>query len=377
MMTEALERKLQHKLEENLEFVPKPWIQPEMLRWFCDAIKALASRNEVELTTLNNGLRKGIWDTIEAVDNITLPELKDSKVQSLIHEIVRMIKFRAVSYRRTTQKVVAYTRTAIAQARKMARALLHKQDAMSREIVDQGRRLEQEKLGQLPLEEENDLEIQDISGNYVFGQAQDHPEMKALKEKAKALYVELRDLQTARVQAILRHERKKVQVLDAKIRKLETAVRALRGARQYLSEMPVMPSFSSFPDTKAVLDRLVCNLNNRRELDCDLYRAEIKNQIESHTSGLALYLGLQVQKEIAQLAHDLVKAVCHNAETIFKAGQEEVRLLNEEIATMHRTLLAENPPKSVLNYIKQVVAKYRVVIAKDQLQILALFDNRK
>ena len=387
----ALVKNLEHKLKDKelstgptYDFVPKVHDHHDLSRWFCESFHVLNQGQSEKVYMLANAFRKGVWDVVQDVEYV--PELElDSK---LVKEMVKIMKFRVVSYERTTRRVIEYTRTMIQKARTLAHMIIKKQDELSRHIQSQAMSIKQEKIGQLPMKVEANYVVQEPE----FGEAfQVHVEgnskketMDVLKKKAMQMYKELAKLREERVHAVLTHDKGQVKAIDARVKLLKTHTRAIMGARQHMASI-VQDDMKGGEDEETQSENLVAqkamarmeqSMVQKRVPDYELYKQEVENQIDEHASGMALYLGLKTQKEVAQLRHDLVKEVCEVVAKVFDQGREEVVLLNQEMASFHRSLLTEQVGQNAIQYLEKVSKKYRADIAKIQLGLLALFDKR-
>ena len=404
MTSTSLVHHLEAKLKDKelstgptYDFVPKIHDHHDLSRWFCESFHALSTQNSTKVYELANAFRKGVWDAVEAVEYV--PSLDDldienPKLVSLVKEMVRIMKFRVVSYQRTTRRVVEYTQTMIQKARSMAHMIMKKQDELSRHIQAQALHIQQEKINHLPptsLETLAPIQLETTmvatptnleGGAQVQVQVQGNSKkqvMDMLKKKALDMYKELGQLQDQRVHAVLCHDVAQVRVIDQQMKKLKTHTRAIMGARQHMASIvqdPTLETQLGKDGIKETLDRIEQSMTKKRVLDYDLYRQEVQNQIQEHASGMALYLGLKTQEEVLRLQHELVQEVCQVVSQVFEEGREEVLLLNQEMATFHRSLLLLQMPDNAMKYLEGMAKKYRGSIAKIQLSLLALFDKR-
>ena len=159
------------------------------------------------------------------------------------------------------------------------------------------------------------------------------------------------------------------------------------GARQHLASLVAesdedtqttqdeqTSSGSDVHDTvRQALQRLEAGMTSRQMLDHDMYRHEIEQQINEHTNGMMLYLGLQTEHEVHQLRQALIKEVCVSVAKLYEQGRQEVLLLNQELTTFYRDMVGN---KEALEYLELVAQRYRASIAKLQVHVLALFDKR-
>lgn len=385
-MISDLEKKLdQVELSDgpSFAFVPKVHVHGDVSKWFCSIFRAMSTQDSARVRSLSDAMRKAIWDVVQEVEPV--PDLKDQdfgsdQADALVKEMVRIMKFRVVSYERTTRQVVEYTRTMIGRARKMAQALMRKQDDLSRHIRSKAMTIKQEKIGQLPERIESTIVIDDPAFGQAFQvSAQGSSKQQVLdqmKQKASKVYRRLGELQQARVHAILQHDKAKVKHIDTQIKKLRTHTRAIMGARQHMASMieQTMDDDGKVDQTvESALARLEAGMSSQKMVDYDLYKQEIEHQIDEHTNGMALFLGLQTQQEIMQLRRDLIQEVCKHVAELFDKGRQEVLLLNQEMTTFYRDLAMN---KEALHYLELVAKRYRASIAKIQVMLLALFDKR-
>lgn len=387
-----LEEKLANKRIEagpTYDFVPKVHDQHDMAKWFCLAVHALGNQDAAKLVELCNALRQSIWDVVQDVEPINddndadVLDRMDKRVRAVVKEMVRLMKFRVVACERTTRQLVEYTQSTIAKARQVAKALLRKQDELSSHIQSQALHLKQEKIGQLPVQVEAKLVVDKPSFGSAFQvQAQGSSKqatMDALKAKALQLYKTLAELRDERVHAILSHDKPRVQAIDAQVRKLHTQTRAITGARQHLASLvkdePILGGEASTNESaQAGVERLAKAMTQKKVLDHDLYKYQVEHEIDEHATGMALYLGLKTQKEIAQLKHDLQESLCKVAAQLFQTNAQEIELLNQEMAALHNQLRRLN--HTDMDYLERMAKRYRANVAKIQLQILSLFDKR-
>jgi len=312
-------------------------------------------------------------------------DLENPKLEKLVKEMVRIMKFRVISYERTTRRVVKYTRDMIEKARMLAHMIMKKQDELSRHIQTQALEIKAQKIGQLPMRVETSFVVEQPEYGPAFQvQAQGSSKkemMEALKKRAMGMYKELAKLREERVRAVLSHDRGQVKAIDARATLLKTYTRAITGARMHLAsigsdEVDDIGGGEQDMTAQKAMERLEKGMTHKKVADYDLYRQEVENQIDEHSTGMALYLGLKTQKEVGQLRHDLVLEVCKVVAKIFDEGREEIVLLNAEMATLHRSLLAEQVGGKAMKYLERVAKKYRASIAKIQLELLGLFDRR-
>lgn len=378
-IVQHLEKKLEDKelsTGPRYDFVPKVHDHQDLSKWFCESFHALHKGDSAKLYDLANAFRKGVWDVVENVEHVHEFDSDNPKLEKLVKEMVRIMKFRVVSYERTTKRIVTYTRTMIDKARKLAQSILDKQDELSKHIQTQALELKKEKIGQLPNSIETTIVIEEPSFTNTFQMRSNKREMMdALKKRAVQLYKQLHQLQEERVQAVLNHDKVLVRNIDAKTKLIKTYTRAIMGARQHFSSIHDQEEEEEEDDEtgKKVLERLEKSMAETRVPDYELYKQEVEHQIDEHSSGLALYLGLKTQHEITQLKQDLVTEVCKVVSKIFDEGREEIMLLNQEMASFHRELLGN---QVAMQYLEKVAKKYRASVAKIQLQLLALFDKR-
>lgn len=364
-------------------FVPKVHDHGDVSRWFCTIFHAMSTQDSAQVRSLSDAMRKAIWDVVQEVEPVPNMEDQDfgsDQADALVKEMVRIMKFRVVSYERTTRLVVQYTRTMIGRARKIAQALMRKQDDLSRHIRSKAMAIKQEKIGQLPARIESTVVIQDPAFGQAFQvSAQGSSKQQVLdqmKQKASKVYRRLGELQQARVHAILQHDKAKVKHIDAQIKKLRTQTRAIMGARQHMASMieQTMDDDDKADQTvESALARLEAGMSSQKMVDYDLYKQEIEHQIDEHTNGMALFLGLQTQQEIMQVRKDLIQEVCKHVAKLFEKGRQEVLLLNQEMTTFYRDLAMN---KQALHYLELVAKRYRASIAKRQVMLLGLFDKR-
>ena len=351
-------------------------------------------------------MRQGIWNAAQDVAPIDahIADTLSPKIHGLVEEMVRIMKFRVVSYQRATRLVVEYTTTAIHRAKLIAKHIYSAQDQLSKQIQHQSTELLSRKLDQVPLHLPATLTSSSsnssnspnmpippsvstststtstMSTSTPFKQAfQVHSKrqvMDAMKQKAKDLYTSLSQLQNDKIHAVLNHDKLNARAVETRIRKLKTQVRALTGARQYLASSQKIDFLDLTKETDASMTRLAQSLTHQKVMDHDMYRMEVVNQIEEHANGMALFLGLKTQKEIHQLKHDLVKEVCANVALLFKDARQEVYLLNQELSLVYAQLMSLHPPALLVAYLEAVVLRYRGDIAKIQVSLLELFDKR-
>ena len=387
-MLSELEKKLQNVEVSDgptFAFVPKVHVHSDMNKWFCSIFHAMSVQDSAQVRSLSNALRKAIWDVVQEVEPV--PNVKEQtfgsdQADALVRKMVRIMKLRVVSYERTVRRVVKYTRAMISKSRKIAQALMHKQDELSRHIRSSAMAIKQEKIGQLPAHVETSIMIDDPTFGPAF-QVNTEANSKQqlldqLKQKASKIYKKLEQLQQERVHAILQHDKAKVKLIDEQIKKMKTQTRALMGARQYMTSMLDDVENISLTDTlnetiEDAFGRLEAGIVDQKVLDYDLYRREIEHQIDEHSNGMALFLGLQTQQEIAALRKDMIKEVCKHVSHIFEEGSQEVMLLNQEMGTYYRELVSN---KDAIVVIKSFAKRYRASIAKIQIMLLGLFDKR-
>ena len=385
-MLTNLENKLEHVEVSDgpvFEFVPQIHVHSDLNKWFCKSFQAMYLQDSVKVRSLANAMRKGIWDTIQKVEPVLSfddQEFESDKVRSLVKEMRRIMKFRVVSYQRTTKKVVTYTRSMIEKARTIATQIMKKQDKLSKHIHSSAITLKQEKLNQLPQHVESTIVVDDPSFGQAFkinaqGESQQQI-MTEMKKKASSLYKKLSKLQQERIHAVLQHDKMKVKEIDMQTKKIKTQTRALMGARQYLASLSNNFSFDNNNLNESIedsLSRLEAGLSNKNIIDHELFAKEIEHEIDQHSNGLALFLGLQTQNEIMHLKKDLIKEVCTMVSKLFEEGKEEIFLINQEISTFYRELIGH---PNAIKYLELLATKYRADIAKVQVQLLTLFDKR-
>lgn len=193
------------------------------------------------------------------------------------------------------------------------------------------------------------------------------------------MYKQINKLNKDKIKAVLNHDTSKVKDINQKLKLLKTYTRAMVGARQHIlsivedNELEQEPQNNTSVD--AMIQRMHDYMKNSVPMDYDLYKHEVENQIDEHSSGLALYLGLKTHDELILLKKDLVNEVCLNVQKIFEQGQHEIVLLNEEIKSLYNSLKL-TCSGDILKYIEQKSLYYRGMVAKIQLQLLALFDKR-
>jgi len=383
---EKLETKLETKEinnEHKFEFIPKIHIHEDLSRWFCESFHALNNENSTQLYHLADALRKGIWDVIQEVSPEIQINSDDDHINKILKEIIKILKFRVVSYERITRRVVNYTRTMIEKARKLAKSILKQQDKLSTHIQAQSVQLKQEKINNLPINIETEIIVQQPSFNGTFAiHTQEDSKSKTLgvlKKKSIEMYKQINKLNKDKIQAVLNHDSVKLKNIEKQLKVLKTYTRAMVGARQHiLSLMDDTMLSKNMENTQSVNDMLIRMQNHMKNtvpMDYELYKHEIQNQIDEHSSGLALYLGLKTHEELMQLKHDLVNEVCANVKKIFEEGQHEIVILNEEFKSLYN-ILRSKCSNNVLNYIEQKSLYYRAMIAKIQLSLLSLFDKR-
>lgn len=367
------------------DFVPKMHDHHDLSRWFCESFHALNRQDSTKVYALADAFRKGVWDVVQDVEHVEELDLENPKLEKLVKEMVRIMKFRVISYERTTRRVVKYTRDMIEKARMLAHMIMKKQDELSRHIQTQALEIKAQKIGQLPMRVETSFVVEQPEYGPAFQvQAQGSSKkemMEALKKRAMGMYKELAKLREERVRAVLSHDRGQVKAIDARATLLKTYTRAITGARMHLAsigsdEVDDIGGGEQDMTAQKAMERLEKGMTHKKVADYDLYRQEVENQIDEHSTGMALYLGLKTQKEVGQLRHDLVLEVCKVVAKIFDEGREEIMLLNAEMATLHRSLLAEQVGGKAMKYLERVAKKYRASIAKIQLELLGLFDRR-
>lgn len=399
MTSTSLVHHLEAKLKDKelstgptYDFVPTVHDHRDLSRWFCESFHALSTQNSTKVYELANAFRKGVWDAVEGVEYV--PSLDDLNIEnpklvSLVKEMVRIMKFRVVSYERTTRRVVEYTQTMIQKARSMAHMIMKKQDELSRHIQAQAVHIRQEKLSQLPdpasaetlapMQLETTTVVTNLEGGAQVQANSKKQTMDMLKKKALDMYEKLGQLQDERVHAVLSHDVAQVRAIDQQTKKLKTHTRAIMGARQHMASIvqdPTLDTQLGKEDIKETLARIEQAMTKKKVMDYDLYRQEVQNQIQEHASGMALYLGLKTQEEVLRLQHDLVQEVCQVVSQVFEEGREEVLLLNQEMATFHQSLRTNQVSDEIMKYLEGMAKKYRGSIAKIQLRLLALFDKR-
>jgi len=193
------------------------------------------------------------------------------------------------------------------------------------------------------------------------------------------MYKQINKQNKDKIKAVLNHDTSKVKDINQKLKLLKTYTRAMVGARQHIlsivedNELEQEPQNNTSVD--AMIQRMHDYMKNSVPMDYDLYKHEVENQIDEHSSGLALYLGLKTHDELILLKKDLVNEVCLNVQKIFEQGQHEIVLLNEEIKSLYNSLKL-TCSGDILKYIEQKSLYYRGMVAKIQLQLLALFDKR-
>jgi hypothetical protein len=380
--------------EPDYGFVPKVHDHHDLNRWFCESLQALSTADSTKLYQLANGMRKSVWDTVQSIEPVDKRDIEHltPQITSLIKEMVRIMKFRVVSYQRTTRAVVEYTRTMIEKARKIAKAIYSQQTKLSQHIQAQAQALKHEKISQLPYPEDDSVTIHGTQSHepgfevafQVVAQGTNSKKatMDTLKKKAIQLYTELAQLREDRVHAVLSHDKPKVRTIDQRTRKIKTQTRAITGARQHLASVTeddqshVLAGGQAKQTTQEAIDRLTNAMTKKKVTDYDMYRHEVQNQIDEHTDGMALYLNLKTQKEIVHLQRDLQTEVCKVVAQMLESGRHEVILLNQEMASMHSQLIAMEIGKEGVEYLEKMAKKYRASIARIQLELLALFDKR-
>jgi hypothetical protein len=324
------------------------------------------------------------------VPPIDTQDFGSDQATKLVKEMVRIMKFRVVSYERTTRQVVNHTKDMIHRAKNIATQLYKKQKQLSNHVRSKAVIIKEEKLGQLPPHVQATIVVDDPNFGQAFRvQAQADSKqvlMDQMKQKLTALYKQLHELQQERVHAVLKHDKAKVKHVDQLIRKLKTQTRAIMGARLHLASLvakssddhempPDEPSGSSDVHNaiRQALQRLEAGMTSRQMLDYDMYKHEIEQQINEHTNGMMLYLGLQTEHEVQQIRQALIKEVCISVAKIYEQGRQEVLLLNQELTTFYRDMVGN---KEALKYLELVAQRYRASIAKLQVHVLALFDKR-
>lgn len=383
---------LEHKLDgvevsdgPTFSFVPKVHEHADLSKWFCTIFHAMSVQDSAKVRSLSDAMRKAIWDVVQDVEPVPSLDEQDfgsDQIDALVKEMIRIMKFRVVSYERTTRQVVKYTRAMIAKARKIATALMRKQDDLSRHIRSSAMAIRQEKIGQLPARIESTVVVDDPAFGPAFQVSSEGTSkqqvLDSMKQKATNLYKTLGQLQQQRVHAILQHDKSMVKQIDAQIKKLRTQTRAIMGARQHMTSMihesqDAASQLDLDETIKDALGRLEAGMTSQKMIDYDLYKQEIDHQIDEHTTGMALFLGLQTQQEITKLRQDMIEEVCKRVADMFEQGRLEILLLNQEMTTFYRDIAMN---KQALRYLELVAKRYRASIAKRQVMLLGLFDKR-
>ena len=396
-MLSQLEKKLENvevSYGAKHEFVPKVHNHHDMSKWYCAAFQAMGMQDGTKARSLADALRQSIWEEVQGVKpvpDIDTQDFGSDQATKLVKEMVRIMKFRVVSYERITRQVVKHTKEMINKAENIATQLYKKQKQLSNHVRSKAVIIKEEKLGQLPAHVQATIVVDDPNFGQAFHvQAQADSKqvlMNQMKQKAMTLYEQLHELQQERVHAVLKHDKAKVKHIDQLIRKLKTQTRAIMGARQHLASLVAesdddtqttqdeQTSFGSdVQDTiMQALQRLEAGMTSRQMLDHDMYRHEIEQQINEHTNGMMLYLGLQTEHEVQQLRQALIKEVCVSVAKLYEQGRQEVLLLNQELTTFYRDMVGN---KEALEYLELVAQRYRASIAKLQVHVLALFDKR-
>lgn len=394
-MLSQLEKKLENvevSYGPKHEFVPKVHSHHDMSKWYCAAFQAMGMQDGTQARSLADALRQSIWEEVQGVKPVPPIDTQDfgsDQATKLVKEMVRIMKFRVVSYERTTRQVVNHTKDMIHRAKNIATQLYKKQKQLSNHVRSKAVIIKEEKLGQLPPHVQATIVVDDPNFGQAFRvQAQANSKqvmMDQMKHKLTALYKQLHELQQERVHAVLKHDKAKVKHVDQLIRKLKTQTRAIMGARLHLASLvakssddhempPDEPSGSDVHNAiRQALQRLEAGMTSRQMLDYDMYKHEIEQQINEHTNGMMLYLGLQTEHEVQQIRQALIKEVCISVAKLYEQGRQEVLLLNQELTTFYRDMVGN---KEALEYLELVAQRYRASIAKLQVHVLALFDKR-
>lgn len=384
-LEESLKKQTHEIHEDVLPFVPKLNSHHDIAKWVCHAFIYLSRQDTPKLNQYIQGFRKAILDTSQDMYNQEESTELEPDVPKMTHKVmtqmIQMMKHRVVSYHRCIHSLVQYIQQVIRRARGFA-SMIHTQGSNLNNLIQ--KRAQKVKL------EYSGPEITSIQGPTVTSiisgfdieqtpiSTNKHTTM--LKDRAIRIYQQLNELRRDRVQAVLEHDQPKVVGIDAQIRKLNTQVKAIIGARQYLASIPDETPMVSDHSTMEAADRVLNHIQEsmvsaKHHLDMDLHKERLNSMVEEHTLGLELYLKLKTQQEIEKLKNHVIQKVCQYTNRIMTQGKTETELLNKHLAHLHAQLVLMEKGAEASRFVHLKNIEFRAQIAQMYLELLGLFDT--